>query len=94
MRNFYFSYRDKAKLQPLVAEISWAKNLVVMEKCKDSLEREFYIRMTRKFGWTKSVLIHQIENKSSYSRSCSHRESFLSHFSSASSMSAAELPLP
>jgi len=64
MRNFYFSYRDKIKLQPMVAEISWAKNLAVMEKCKDDQEREFYIRMTRKFGWTKSVLIHQIENKS------------------------------
>jgi len=35
-----------------------------MEKCKDDLEREFYIRMTRKFGWTKNVLTHQIENQS------------------------------
>ncbi len=30
---------------------------------KDNLEREFYIRMIKKFGWTKNVLIHQIENK-------------------------------
>ena len=35
-----------------------------MGKCKDDLEREFYIRMTKKFGWTKNVLIHQIENQS------------------------------
>jgi predicted nuclease of restriction endonuclease-like (RecB) superfamily len=63
MRNFYVLYRDNQKLQPLVAEISWTKNLVIMEKCKDDLEREFYIRMTKKFGWTKNVLIHQIENK-------------------------------
>jgi predicted nuclease of restriction endonuclease-like (RecB) superfamily len=28
------------------------------------LEREFYIRMTKKFGWTKNVLIHQSENQS------------------------------
>ena len=35
-----------------------------MSKCKDPLQREFYIRMTRKFGWTKNVLIHQIENQS------------------------------
>src|ERR1019366_9185655 len=27
-------------------------------------EREFYIRMTRKYGWTKDVLIHQIDNRS------------------------------
>src|SRR3972149_3489616 len=32
---------------------------------KDNLwrMREFYIRMTKKFGWTKNVLIHQIDNK-------------------------------
>ena len=30
----------------------------------DTLEREFYIRMTRKFGWSKNVLVHQIENQS------------------------------
>jgi predicted nuclease of restriction endonuclease-like (RecB) superfamily len=35
-----------------------------MEKCNDDLEREFYIQMTRKYGWTKSVLIHQIDGKS------------------------------
>ena len=35
-----------------------------MSKCKDPLEREFYLRMTRKFGWSKNVLIHQIENQS------------------------------
>ena len=64
MRQFYLEYCNKPKLQPLVGEISWSKNLVVMARCKDDLEREFYIRMTRKFGWTKNVLIHHIENQS------------------------------
>lgn len=64
MRQFYLEYCNKPKLQPLVGEVSWSKNLVVMARCKDDLEREFYIRMTRKFGWTKNVLIHHIENKS------------------------------
>lgn len=63
MRNFYVTYSQNQKLQPLVAEIGWTHNLVILEKCKDDLEREFYIRMTRKFGWTKNVLIHQIENQ-------------------------------
>lgn len=52
MRQFYLEYSGHEKLQPLVGEIAWAHNLVVMSKCKDPLEREFYIRMTRKFGWT------------------------------------------
>jgi predicted nuclease of restriction endonuclease-like (RecB) superfamily len=63
MRNFHLTYSQDAKLQPLVAEIGWTHNLVILEKCKDDLEREFYLRMTRKFGWTKNVLIHQIENQ-------------------------------
>ena len=63
MRSFYVTYSQDQKLQPLVAEIGWTHNLVIMEKCKDDLEREFYIRMTRKYGWTKNVLLHQIENQ-------------------------------
>ena len=64
MRQFYLAYHGHEKLQPLVGEISWAKHLAILGKCKDPLEREFYIRMTKKFGWTKNVLIHQIENQS------------------------------
>ncbi len=63
MRQFYMEYYEKTKLQPLVGEISWTKHLIIMAQCKDDLEREFYIRMTRKFGWTKNVLIHQIGGK-------------------------------
>ena len=34
-----------------------------MSKCKDNQERRFYIMSTKKFGWSKNVLINQIENK-------------------------------
>ena len=64
MRQFYLEYNGHEKLQPLVGEIAWAHNLVIMSRCKDPLEREFYIRMTRKFGWSKNILIHQIDNQS------------------------------
>ena len=69
MRQFYTEYHAEQRLQPLVGEISWAKHLIVMARCKDPLEREFYIRMTRKFGWSKNVLLHQIENQS-YEKRC------------------------
>lgn len=42
MLDIYRDYADKPKLQPLVAEISWAKNLLIMARAKDDLEREFY----------------------------------------------------
>lgn len=64
MREFFLAYKDLPKVQPLVAQIGWTHNLIILQRCKDLLEREFYIRMTRKFGWSKNVLIHQIENQS------------------------------
>lgn len=63
MRLFYEAYCQNLKLAPMVREISWSHNVVIMEKCKDELQREFYIRMARKHGWTKNVLIHQVENQ-------------------------------
>jgi len=76
MRTFYNDYSkntilppsvaeiQKTIMPPLVAEISWSKNYAIMEKCKDPSERAFYTKMTKRYGWTKGVLINHIENKS------------------------------
>lgn len=64
MKLFFENYAPLEKLAPLVREIGWSHNIIILERCKDPLEREFYIRMTRKFGWSKNILIHQIENQS------------------------------
>ena len=64
MRNFYLEYKDDSKLQTLSAQIGWSHNVTIFQQCKDNLEREFYIKMVIKFGWTYRVLEHQIENKS------------------------------
>ena len=61
MRLFHLTYKDNQKLQPLAAEISWTKNVIIMERCKEEFQREFYLKMTKKFGWTKDVLINQLE---------------------------------
>lgn len=37
MRNFYLTYCESEKLAPMVREISWSNNIVIMEKCKDDL---------------------------------------------------------
>ncbi len=50
MRKLYLAYRDKEILQPLVGEISWSHNLVILDRCKDDLEREFYLRIARRMG--------------------------------------------
>lgn len=61
MRQFYQEYSKNAKLSPLVREIAWTQNLLIMMGCKDDLEREFYLRATHKYGWTKAVLTLNIE---------------------------------
>jgi len=63
MRKFYLCYRDNQKLQPMVAEIGWTHNLIILDKCRSDLAREFYIRMTGKFGWTKDVLALRIQDQ-------------------------------
>lgn len=75
MRAFFELYRGLEKLAPLVREIGWSHNIAIMERCSDPLEREFYLRMTRKFGWSKKVLIHQIDNQS-YEKSLSGQTNF------------------
>jgi len=63
MKGIYENYSENEKLAHLVREIAWGHNIVIMERCKDPLQREFYIRMTRRMGWSRNVLIHQIENQ-------------------------------
>lgn len=63
MAQFYSEYQSDKNLVPLVREISWSKHIVILKKCKNNIERQFYTLSTKKFGWTKNVLIHQIENK-------------------------------
>jgi predicted nuclease of restriction endonuclease-like (RecB) superfamily len=55
MRLFYSEIQQHEKLQPLVGEISWTKNILILTKCKDPLEREFYMLHVRKFGWKRSL---------------------------------------
>ncbi|RGD25440.1 DUF1016 domain-containing protein [Bacteroides sp. AM23-18] len=63
MARFYAEYQSDEILQPLVAEISWSKHIVILTKCKETRQRQFYILATKKYGWTKDVLINKIEAK-------------------------------
>jgi len=64
MRSFYLEYSENGKLQALTREIGWTHNITIIQKCSDDLEREFYIQMTKRYGWTYRVLTNHIENKS------------------------------
>jgi predicted nuclease of restriction endonuclease-like (RecB) superfamily len=63
MKQFYLVYARDTKLSPLAREIGWWQNIVIFMGCKDRLKREFYLRMARRMGWSKNVLIHKIEQQ-------------------------------
>ena len=85
MRDFYLEYSADELLQPLVAEISWAKHLLIMTKCKSSHERLFYTEQTRRNNWTKSVLAQQIKARA-YDNTVLAQQNF------ADTLPAAQLP--
>lgn len=64
MRIFYREYKDYPNLQPLAGEIAWTKNTLILDRCQDAQERKFYLRSTARYGWTRRVLDHQIDNQS------------------------------
>ena len=43
MRQFYIEYQGKEKLQTLSGDIGWSHNVVIFQKSKEVLEREFYM---------------------------------------------------
>lgn len=62
MKQFYETYRDNEKLSPLVREISWTNNLLIMTGCKTDDAKEFYIRLCIQNGYVKRELERQIDS--------------------------------
>ena len=63
MNLFYETYKENKKLALMVFEISWSNNLVVLEKCKNFLQAEFYIKKCMFIGWSKYDLQRNISEK-------------------------------
>lgn len=62
MRQFYEVYRDEEKVAPLVRQLSWSHNLVVLGQSKQAKEREFYLRMAVQEQWSRRELERQIKS--------------------------------
>lgn len=61
MRRFFEAYRSRQILRQLVAEIPWGHNLVLLNSVKSPAERAWYARQTIENGWSRAVLVQQIE---------------------------------
>ena len=63
-------------LPPLVAEIPWTHNIIIIEKCKDEHERFYYINLTKQQRWSKIMLINAI-GAQTYQRTLINQTNFL-----------------
>ena len=61
MRQFAENYTDEEKIKNILSQISWSHNMVLIGKVKDIKEREWYINKCIENGWSRTVMIHQIE---------------------------------
>ena len=72
MWQFYSGYSSPAFLEQLVQEIlslvAWGHLVEIAEKVKAPEERLCYLRATAEFGWTRSVLLNQVQ-ANAYGRS-------------------------
>lgn len=62
MAKFAQTYPDREFVQQVVAQIPWGHNLVLLDKISEPEERRWYLATCQKNGWSRSVLIHQIES--------------------------------
>jgi predicted nuclease of restriction endonuclease-like (RecB) superfamily len=53
MRQFYETYRGDEKVSPLVRQLPWTHNLLILSSSKRPEEREFYLRMAIRERWGK-----------------------------------------
>ena len=63
MRKFAEAWPDEQFVQQAAAQIPWFHNGVVLDKLKDSIEREWYIRKAFEHGWSRDILEMQIESR-------------------------------
>ena len=61
IRQFYETYKDKPKLAPLVREITWTNNLLIMAGVKTDEGKEFYIKLCINNTHSKRELERQID---------------------------------
>lgn len=63
MRKFAESWQEKDFMQQAVAQLPWGHICVLMDKISNLKERNWYVQKNIEFGWSRAVLIHQIESK-------------------------------
>ena len=63
MRAFAEVYTDETIVKQLVSQLPWGHVVRLIQKVKSPEEREWYIRKALEHGWSRDVLVMQIESR-------------------------------
>ncbi|WP_263349703.1 PDDEXK nuclease domain-containing protein [Acidicapsa acidisoli] len=62
MRALAEAWPEELFVQQVVGQIPWGHNLRILDLVKTPVERQWYIRRAIEHGWSRNVLVHQIES--------------------------------
>ena len=62
MIQFYSTYKDDEIATPLVTQLSWTNNLLILSGAKSKEERHFYLKLSIKNNYSKRELDRQISS--------------------------------
>jgi predicted nuclease of restriction endonuclease-like (RecB) superfamily len=63
MRAFAAAYPDEEFVQQAVGQIPWGHNVRILDAVKDPEQRLWYAKQTVRNGWSRNVLVLQIESR-------------------------------
>ena len=63
MRAFAEAFPDEEIVQQAAARLPWGHTIKLIEAVKDADERLWYARQALEHGWSRNVLVHQIESR-------------------------------
>jgi predicted nuclease of restriction endonuclease-like (RecB) superfamily len=63
MRSFAEAWPDREMVQQLLHKVPWFHLCTLLDKVRDPVERDWYVRACIQHGWSRSVLVMQIETE-------------------------------
>lgn len=61
MRKFAKEYPDPVFVQEVLAQLTWYHNVTLLDKISDKQVRLFYIMQAIEYGWSRNIMVMQIE---------------------------------
>lgn len=63
MRKLALTWPNQQIVQQVVAQLPWGQNVTLLDKVQEDGQRLWYARAAMEHGWSRDILVHQIETK-------------------------------